>query len=185
MPPAGGWQDDFYDIMDFVPFVRRGSFRAIHDLIASRPELREDFIGEVWWRPIAEEDLHDPVHKVSAISNLVWCLGVRTSAHFLTSFDTDVSEHLPSWYPSHRLDIFQAVYRGGDLSPHHSRCKCLTCTVGTATAYHLTASGTISCFAECQTDPEVPPSGSCSRSAARSGCGSCGQGGHAPAQQAR
>ena len=97
MPPAGGWQDDFYDIMDLVPFVRRGSFRAIHDLIAniaSRPELREDFIGEVWWRPIAEEDLHDPVHEVSAISDLVWCLGVRTPAHFLTSFDTDVSEHL-------------------------------------------------------------------------------------------
>ena len=47
----------------------------------------------------------------------------------------------------HRIDDYEKFYRGGDTSPHHSKCECFDCTQREPSTYNCTHDGTISEFA--------------------------------------
>ena len=150
---CGDWQNDYFNIADFLPFVKRGSFRALHDIVGARQELAEEIIQDTIhssassWTSITRLHGHDPAHEVSIISDVLWCLRIREPQHYLFSFRLNFVPWSPP-YPEPELDLYQLIYRGGDTSPHISECRCFTCgpSPRPATVYHCTTAGIVTSF---------------------------------------
>ena len=78
------------------------------------------------------------------MSDILFLLSIG-EPRYLVNFEVGLPN--PKAYPPQRIDDYGRFYRGGDTSPHHSKCTCFACTRRTPSNFHCDLNGTVSEFA--------------------------------------
>jgi len=100
--------------------------------------------GTLWWERGPNRLSRDPLFVTALLSDLLYFLS-NEEPRYLAAFE--VGRPNPKAYPINKLDDYERFYRGGDRSPHHSRCECFHCKRRAPSAYHCNLDGTVSEFA--------------------------------------
>jgi len=145
---ADDWSVHWLDISEFIPFIADTSLIILLDVVgSSHPiSLTTEMMGcgTLWWERGPNRLGRDPLFVTALLSDLLYFLS-NEEPRYLAAFE--VGRPNPKAYPINKLDDYERFYRGGDRSPHHSRCGCFHCKRRAPSAYHCNLDGTVSEFA--------------------------------------
>jgi len=145
---ADDWSVHWFDISEFTPFIADTSLIVLLDVVgSSHPiSLTTEMMGcgTLWWERGPNRLDRDPLFVTALLSDLLYFLS-NEEPRYLAAFE--VGRPNPKAYPINKLDDYERFYRGGDRSPHHSRCECFHCKQRAPSAYHCNLDGTVSEFA--------------------------------------